>query len=66
MLTMSTTWTGPLKKTGALDGYSQKKLSPGLGSEFLDLDLVEVLKSTKRDAILRDLAITSPSSIADV
>lgn len=63
---MSTTWTGPLKQTGALEGYRQKKLSPGLGSEFLDLDLVEVLKSPKRDAILRDLAITSLSSIADV
>ena len=60
---MSTTWAGPLKQTGALAGYKQKLISPGLGSDFTDLDLVEVLKSPERDAILRDLAITSTQAL---
>ena len=59
-----TGWAGPLKKTGALDGYKQKKISPGLGSDFVDLDLVDVLNSPKRDAILRDLAITSEYALS--
>lgn len=59
MSTINTTWAGPLTKTDALEGYKQKKISPGLGTDFDDLDLVEVLKSPQRDIILRDLAITS-------
>ena len=55
------TWTGPLKQTGALDGYKQKLMTACLGSEFSDIDLVDVLRAPNSDAILRDMAIMSQS-----
>ena len=54
-------WQGPLTKTGVIDVFKQKYLTPSIGSEFFDLDLVEALKSPNVDALFRDLAITSRS-----
>ena len=54
-------WQGPLTKTGVIDVFKQKYLTPGIGSEFSNLDLVEALKSPNADALFRDLAITSKS-----
>ena len=56
-------WQGPLTKSGVIDVFQQKHLTPGLGSEFLDLDLAEVLQSPNADALFRDLAITSKSAL---
>ena len=55
-------WQGPLTKTGVIDVFKQKYLTPSIGSEFSDFDLVEALKSPNADALFRDLAITSRSS----
>ena len=38
-------WQGPLTKTGVIDVFKQKYLTPSIGSEFSDFDLVEALKS---------------------
>jgi len=51
-------WNGPLKRNGAIDSFKQNKLTPGLGSEFIDLDLAAALESPNSDAIFRDLAVT--------
>ena len=56
-------WQGPINKTGAIDVFNQKHLTPGLGSEFSDLDLVEALASPNADALFRDLAATSLSNL---
>ena len=52
-------WKGPISKTGVIDVFNQKQLTPSIGSEFTDLDLVEALKSPNADALFRDLAVTS-------
>ena len=52
-------WQGPVQGTGAINSFTQNHLTPGLGSEFIDLDLVDALNSPNRDAIFRDLAVTS-------
>ena len=57
-------WQGPLAKSGVIEVFKQKYLTPGIGSEFSDLDLVEALKSPNADALFRDLAITSTSLFA--
>lgn len=54
-------WQGPLSKTGVIDVFKQKYLTPSIGSEFSDLDLLEALKSPNADALFRDLAVTSKS-----
>ena len=54
-------WQGPLTKTGVIDVFKQKYLTPSIGSEFSDLDLAEALKSPNADTLFRDLAITSKS-----
>ena len=54
-------WQGPLTKTGVIDVFKQKYLTPSIGSEFSDLDLVEALKSPNADTLFRDLAITGKS-----
>lgn len=48
----------PLKKAGLLDVYKQKVTVPAIGMEFLDVDVVELMESSKSDELLRDLAIT--------
>jgi alpha-ketoglutarate-dependent taurine dioxygenase len=50
-------WEGPLKSTGKIDQFSKKDLTPGLGSDFQNLDLAAALQSPDKDAIFRDLAI---------
>lgn len=51
----------PLKVSGALAQHPQAKsidLTPVIGREYPDLNLVEVLKAENSDELLRDLAIT--------
>ena len=56
-------WQGPIRKIGIIDSYKQKFLTPGLGSEFTDLDLVEALQSPDSEKIFHDLAVTSRYSL---
>jgi hypothetical protein len=49
----------PMKAAGLLDGLNQKITVPAIGTEFLDVDLVEMMEATNSDELLRDLAITS-------
>ncbi|GAM43164.1 taurine catabolism dioxygenase [Talaromyces pinophilus] len=48
----------PMKAAGLLDGLNQKITVPAIGTEFLDVDLVEMMEATNSDELLRDLAIT--------
>jgi hypothetical protein len=50
--------TGVLRRTGVLDGYTQKLTTPAIGTEFPDADLREMLNAPNSDELIRDLAIT--------
>lgn len=47
----------PLKYSGLLDGYKRFDVTPSVGTEFQDVNLVEWLQAPNAEAILRDLAI---------
>ena len=49
----------PLKLSGALDKYESFDVTPIIGREFVNVDLVELLRAPNSDELLRDLAITS-------
>lgn len=49
----------PLKLKGVLDNYKSFKSTPIIGTEFPDANLVEWMKASNSDELLRDLAITS-------
>lgn len=52
----------PLKLSGALDEKFQSfEVTPALGREYVNIDLVELLRAPNSDELLRDLAITSKS-----
>ena len=47
----------PLKSTGSLDKYQSIDVTPVIGTEFPEANLVEWLKASNTDELLRDLAI---------
>lgn len=49
----------PLKASGALDKYASEDVTPVIGTEFPEANLVEWLQSPNADELLRDLAIKS-------
>lgn len=49
----------PLKLSGALDHLEHFDVTPVIGREYVDVDLVELLRAPNSDELLRDLAITS-------
>jgi hypothetical protein len=49
----------PLKLSGALDQFKSFDVTPVIGREFVDVDLVEWLNAPNSDELIRDLAITS-------
>lgn len=49
----------PLKLKGLLEQYKSFNVTPAIGKEFPDADVVEWMKATNSDELLRDLAITS-------
>lgn len=49
----------PLKLSGALDKYEHFDVTPVIGREFVDVNLVELLRAPDSDELIRDLAITS-------
>ena len=54
----------PLKLSGALDKFAPEDTTPLIGREFLNVNIVDdLLNATDADELLRDLAITSKSSL---
>ncbi len=51
-----------LELSGALEGLKYMDLSPLLGREYKDVDLVDLLQAPNSDDLIRDLAITSEST----
>jgi hypothetical protein len=49
----------PLKLSGALDQLEHFDVTPVIGREYVNVDLVELLRAPNSDELLRDLAITS-------
>lgn len=50
--------TSPLKYRGSLDQFSYQDVTPVIGREFGELQVVNILKATNRDDLIRDLAVT--------
>ncbi|KAL2140144.1 hypothetical protein VTI28DRAFT_4226 [Corynascus sepedonium] len=48
----------PLKLSGALDHIEHFDVTPVIGREYVNVDLVELLRAPNSDELLRDLAIT--------
>ncbi|KAK9772180.1 hypothetical protein SCAR479_11189 [Seiridium cardinale] len=48
----------PLKLRGALEKFEQFDVTPVIGKEFANVDIVEWLRAPNSDELLRDLAIT--------
>lgn len=49
----------PLKYSGSLDQFKSFDITPNTGTEFPELNLVELLRAPNSDQLIRDLAITS-------
>ena len=49
----------PLSLTGALEKFKQFDVTPVIGTEFQDVNLIDWMVGKNSDALLRDLAITS-------
>jgi hypothetical protein len=49
----------PLQLKGVLDQYKSFDVTPVIGREFADVNLVEWLRAPNSDDLIRDLAITS-------
>ncbi len=49
----------PLKQSGALDAHKHFDVTPTIGREFPNANLVDWLNAPNADELLRDLAITS-------
>ncbi len=54
----------PLQYSGSLDRYTSNDLTPVIGREFLDLQIVDLLNS--QDDMIRDLAVTSKHAPAQL
>lgn len=55
--------TKPLEYAGLLDSYKNHDLTPVIGREYYGLQIVDLLKAENADALIRDLAVTSTSSL---
>jgi hypothetical protein len=49
----------PLKSTGTLDKYTSIDITPVIGTEYPQVNLVELINAPNADELLRDLAIKS-------
>lgn len=50
----------PLSPSGALDKFQQEDLTPVIGREFINVNLVDdIINAKNSDELIRDLAITS-------
>ena len=55
----SSSFKEPLKSTGSLDKYTSIDITPVIGTEYPDVNLVELINAPNADELLRDLAIKS-------
>lgn len=55
----------PLKLKGLLDNYKSYNVTPTIGTEFPNANLVEWMKATNSDELIRDLAVTSRHTVYD-
>lgn len=53
----------PLGLSGSLEVYPSFKVTPVIGTEFPDANVVEWMKSEQSDELLRDLAVTGEFDI---
>lgn len=51
--------TKPLVYSGSLDSFSNNDLTPVIGREFRGLQVVDLLKASNSDELIKDLAVTS-------
>lgn len=51
--------TKPLVYSGSLDSFTQNDLTPVIGREFKGVQVVELLKASNSDELIKDLAVTS-------
>lgn len=51
--------TKPLVYSGSLDSFTQNDLTPVIGREFKGIQVVELLKASNSDELIKDLAVTS-------
>lgn len=58
-LAVRTSSRKPLKASGALDKLRHFDITPVIGTEFPEANLVELLEAPNSDELLRDLAIKS-------
>jgi hypothetical protein len=58
-LAVRTSTKKPLKASGALEKLNHFDITPVIGTEFPEANLVELLESPNSDELLRDLAIKS-------
>lgn len=49
----------PLRYSGTLDQFKSEEITPVIGTEYPETNLVELLKSPNADELLRDLAVKS-------
>ena len=63
-VTSKGTRPAPLKLSGVLSQFRSKELTPVIGTEFFDVNLVEWLNAPNADELLRDLAITGRPSFS--
>jgi len=60
-----TQYPAPLKLSGALDQFKHVEVTPVIGREYPDVNVVDdILNAKNSDELLRDLAITSRSLIS--
>lgn len=52
----------PLKLSGSLKDFKQHDVTPAIGREFPDANLVDLLNAPNSDELIRDLAITSKTN----
>ena len=52
----------PLKLSGALDHLESFDVTPVIGREYVNANLVDLLNAPNSDELIRDLAITSTST----
>ena len=53
----------PLQLKGVLDKYKSFDVTPIIGREFIDADLKDWLDAPNSDDLIRDLAITSKTTV---
>ena len=51
--------TRPVTYTGLLDAWNSYDSTPAIGREFSNLQVVDLLRASNSDEVIKDLAVTS-------